>query len=134
MKLSFGDKENLTKPVSILLNYHDPNNTKTSGSLPFRLENTVEENGDGEFIHTLNFTVLVDTNYTVTEPQKIQVKSVDGKRTIEASSSKKMTDFSYKLIGQYKIAVDKNENTFLFESVWQHIADIPIKVGKLIGI
>lgn len=129
MKLSFGDKENLTKPVSILLNYHDPNNAKSSGSLHFRIEATVEEN-DGETIHTLNFAVLVDTNYTVTKPQKISIRSLDGKRTVEATASKKMSDIGYKLIGQYKIVLNTTDDTFVVEDVWETTAESAIRVGK----
>lgn len=128
-KLSFNDKQKLTKPVSFLVNYHDPNNAKSSGSLPFRIENTVEEN-DGEFIHTLNFAVLVDTNYTVTEPQKISIRSLDGKRTVEATASKKMSDIGYKLIGQYKIVHNTEDDTFVVEDVWETTAESAIRVGK----
>ena len=128
-KLSFNDKQKLSKPVSFLVNYHDPNNAKSAGSLPFRIENTVEEN-DGEIIHTLNFAVLVDTNFTVTEPQKISIRSLDGKRTVEATASKKMSDIGYKLIGQYKIVHNTEDDTFIVEDVWETTAESAIRVGK----
>lgn len=128
-KLSFNDKQKLTKPVAFLVNYHDPNNAKSAGSLPFRIESTVEEN-DGETIHTLNFAVLVDTNYTVTEPQKISIRSLDGKRTVEATASKKMSDIGYKLIGQYKIVHNTEDDTFIVEDVWETTAESAIRVGK----
>lgn len=128
-KLSFNDKQKLGKPVSFLVNYHDPNNAKSAGSLPFRIENTVEEN-DGEVIHTLNFAVLVDTNFTVTEPQKISIRSLDGKRTVEATASKKMSDIGYKLVGQYKIVHNTEDDTFIVEDVWETTAESAIRVGK----
>ena len=128
-KLSFNDKQKLTKPVGFLVNYHDPNNVKSAGSLPFRIENTVEEN-DGETIHTLNFAVLVDTNYTVTQPDKISIRSLDGKRTVEATASKKMSDIGYKLIGQYKIVHNTEDDTFIVEDSWETTAESAIRVGK----
>lgn len=129
-KLSFRDQQKLTKPVAFLVNYNNPNSKQFNGSTSFEIQHTVEENGDDELIHTLDFAILVDSNQTITNPQKTSIRSLDGKTTVEAIASKKITNLGYKLLGQYKIVVNTTDDTFVVEDVWETGSNSQIKVGK----
>ena len=128
--LSFRDKQAIRQPITVLVNWADPNNAASYGNTQYTLEQTVEES-EGIQIHTLSLSSYVETKSTAKEEQVTQIRDITGKKLINAVASKKFDAFYLKLIGQYTIAIDTvNDIYVITKEEWEQVAATPLKDTK----
>jgi len=130
MEFSFKDKLNLVKPVVVSVNWFDPNDN-SYGSTNFKLE-SVEEKQDKFTIHTISISIYVLTN----KKQDIVVIDNTNKRRSDTHIvNKKFSSYDPKLIGEYKIVINNEDDVFaITKEDWQTDATKYVRNHKNVDV
>lgn len=130
MKLSFAEKQQLTKPISLLANWVNPNNAKQANSFQFSLSVEKEVDADGT-LYTLSFWQSLETSYTTDIPTKMQIRG-NNDEVINASAKTKLTGITNTKIGEFRISVAGN--SFNVASKWEALAENQFRNGSAIVV